>query len=163
MTLICVSIGCSVACFKWRWLADYNVYLHFLFVINLYTIPAIKINLSEMYLSMVCMFEFLLFGTDQVGQLLFITFAHLCLTFGLKCTIYDEKLSLHLVVIKLAMVVGAFVINALLSMMLLYIQSFHSRIKSLAKENTKLLDAMHEGLLILTKSGHESMFCNFMA
>ena len=28
------------------------------------------------------------------------------------------------------------------------------------KENTKLLDAMHEGLLILSETGNDCMFCN---
>ena len=72
-------------------------------------------------------------------------------------------MNLHLFVIKLFMAAGTFAINALLSMILLYISSLHSRMKSSNVENTKLLDAMHEGLLILSKADNESMFCNFPA
>ena len=70
---------------------------------------------------------------------------------------------MHLFLIKLGIVAGTFIINAILSMMFLYISSLHSRMRSFNVENTKLLDAMHEGLLILSKADNESMFCNFPA
>jgi len=41
-----------------------------------------------------------------------------------------------------------------------YICELHNRIKGYNLENIRLLDGMHEGLLILTKSSKSVMFCN---
>ena len=127
---------------------------------NSYAIPSAKAFVSEIYISVICMFMNVIFMTDQVGQLIFISLMQLLFTLALKPTVYEEKINLPLFVIKLAMVAGTFAINALLSMILMYISSLHSRMKSSTLENTKLLDAMHEGLLILSKADNESMFCN---
>ena len=131
--------------------------------LNTYVVPSTKTNVSEIYISVICMFVNVIFMTDQVGQLIYTSFIQILFTFALKPTVYEEKMNLHLILIKLAMAAGTFAINALLSMILLYISSLHSRMKSSNVENTKLLDAMHEGLLILSKADNESMFCNFPA
>ena len=116
-----------------------------------------------MYILNTLMFLNVILMTDQVGQLIFVSFMQLVFTFALKPIVYDEELTLRLFSIKLAMTAATFVINSLISMTLLYISSMHSRMKSSNVENTKLLDAMHEGLLILSKADNESMFCNFPA
>ena len=121
ITIIFLGIVLNIACYKYRWLADCIVYIHMLIALNNLLIPAVKTNLTEIYVAMVCMLELLLFGTGQVGQLIYIACAQLILTFGIKCTIYEERLSIHLFIIKLIMVAGTIVINALLSMIVLYI------------------------------------------
>ena len=131
--------------------------------LNSFAIPSTKTVVTEMYISVIYMFINVIFMTNQVGQLIYISFMQLLFTFAMKPIVYDEKLNLHLFLIKLFMAAGTFAINALLSMILLYISSLHSRMKSSNVENTKLLDAMHEGLLILSKADNESMFCNFPA
>ena len=131
--------------------------------LSTYVVPSTKTNVSEIYISVICMFVNVIFMTDQVGQLIFVSFMQLLFTFAMKPIVYDEKVNLHLFLIKFGMAAGTFAINALLSMILLYISSLHSRMKSSNVENTKLLDAMHEGLLILSKADNESMFCNFPA
>ena len=161
--MIISSIILVIACIKWRFLADFIIYISTIMLINSYAIPSTKTSISEIYISVIWMFGNVIFMTDQVGQLIYISFMHLLFTFALKSTVFDEKMNLHLILIKLFMVAGTFAINALLSMILLYISSLHSRMKSSNVENTKLLDAMHEGLLILSKADNESMFCNFPA
>ena len=44
--------------------------------------------------------------------------------------------------------------------MIMYISMLHKRIKSNNTQNVKLLDNMHEGLLILSKTDKTTMFCN---
>ena len=44
--------------------------------------------------------------------------------------------------------------------MMMYISMLHKRIKSNNTQNVKLLDNMHEGLLILSKTDKATMFCN---
>jgi hypothetical protein len=51
----------------------------------------------------------------------------------------------------------------MLSMISLYISQLHQRMKTLNTANIKLLNGMHEGLLILSKaetSDYSIMFCN---
>ena len=57
----------------------------------------------------------------------------------------------------------------LFAMLLIYIQTLHRRMRTFNFENVKLLDGMHEGLLILQKPpasmnsmrlANEIMFCN---
>ena len=152
-----------IACFKWRFLADFIIYLGLINSLNSYAIPSAKTVVTEIYISVIYMFITIIFMTDQVGQLIFVSFMQLLFTFAMKPIVYDEKVNLHMFLIKFGMAAGTFAINALLSMIWLYINSLHSRMKSSNVENTKLLDAMHEGLLILSKADNESMFCNFPA
>ena len=46
------------------------------------------------------------------------------------------------------------------SMFILYVVDLHQELLTTNTENVKLLDGMHEGLLILSKTSHEVMFCN---
>ena len=101
--------------------------------------------------------------TDKLSQLIFISFMQLLFTFVLKPLIYEKDINFTVFAVKLAVAAYTFAVNALVWMILLYISSLHSRMKSSNVENTKLLDAMHEGLLILSKADNESMFCNFPA
>ena len=48
----------------------------------------------------------------------------------------------------------------LTSMGFLYIVDLHQELHTTNTENVKLLDGMHEGLVILSKTSHEVMFCN---
>ena len=41
-----------------------------------------------------------------------------------------------------------------------YISHLHKKLATTNVENVKLLDGMHEGLLILSKEGRKTMFCN---
>ena len=51
--------------------------------------------------------------------------------------------------------------HSLIALVLMYISSLHARMKIFNVENIKLLDGMHEGLLILSNSTARSvMFCN---
>ena len=41
-----------------------------------------------------------------------------------------------------------------------YVSDLHTRLATTNIENEKLLDGMHEGLLILSKNDRKAMFCN---
>jgi hypothetical protein len=47
-----------------------------------------------------------------------------------------------------------------LSMIFVYIFKLHKDMHTTNTENVRLLDGMHEGLLILSKKDQEVMFCN---
>ena len=48
----------------------------------------------------------------------------------------------------------------MLAMIFLFIAKLQTRLKSFNIENIELLDGMHEGLLILSKTDKKVMFCN---
>lgn len=70
---------------------------------------------------------------------------------------------MYSVIVKIFGGLAIFVVMASLSIMLLYISQMHSRMKSSNIENSKLLNGMHEGLLIVSKTTNEAMFCNYPA
>ena len=45
-------------------------------------------------------------------------------------------------------------------MTVIYISRLHTKLTTTNKENEKLLDGMHEGVLILSKKERLTMFCN---
>ena len=47
-----------------------------------------------------------------------------------------------------------------LAIMLQYISNLHFRMQSSITQNIRLLDGMHEGLLIVSKAENAIMFCN---
>ena len=54
-----------------------------------------------------------------------------------------------------------FLMCSLITMVVLYISELQYKMNTMNIENAKLLDGMHEGLLILTKSDPQTpMFCN---
>ena len=48
----------------------------------------------------------------------------------------------------------------LLSATLIYVSKLHYKLETVNIENVKLLDGMHEGLLIISKKEMSTMFCN---
>ena len=48
----------------------------------------------------------------------------------------------------------------LLSASLIYISKLHNKLDTVNVQNVKLLDGMHEGLLIISKREKSTMFCN---
>ena len=58
------------------------------------------------------------------------------------------------------MTILVFTFMTVLAMLFRYVTTLHKRIQAYNVENIKLLDGMHEGLLILSKQNHSVMFCN---
>ena len=82
--------------------------------------------------------------------------------------IYTKAVTANEVLLKLALTLGQFLILTMIAMISLYISTLHQRLKRLNAENINLLDGMHEGLLILSKTTSslraaakdQILFCN---
>ena len=80
--------------------------------------------------------------------------------------IFYQTLTFGTIISKVSLTVALFALCMTLAMMLEYIGGLHRRMKIKNTENVRLLDGMHEGLLILddlTKKENEEaafMFCN---
>ena len=74
--------------------------------------------------------------------------------------IYKGELTGLDLVGKLCNLIGLFLILCLIAMSLLHIFELQNKLRDLNVENIKLLDGMHEGLLIMSKSNKNVIFCN---
>ena len=74
--------------------------------------------------------------------------------------IYQEKVTVTWFFVKLVFIILIFCASTLLSIFIVYISQFHTRMKTVNLSNVKMLDGMHEGLLILSKQDQITMLCN---
>ena len=63
-----------------------------------------------------------------------------------------EDFNLYTIVVLMAMTFCTFLAVAIFAMMVRYIQELNLKMKNTLFENMKLLDGMHEGLLILSEA-----------
>ena len=64
------------------------------------------------------------------------------------------------VAFKLFFCIGFYLLILAIAMCVIYISQLHLKLKTFNVENSKLLNGMHEGLLILKKSNKDIMFSN---
>ena len=74
--------------------------------------------------------------------------------------IYEQQITLALTILKVISTCITFFTNSLFLALFQYINKMHLRMESQHIENTKMLDGMHEGLLIISKMNNDLMFCN---
>ena len=74
--------------------------------------------------------------------------------------IYNDELTGFKIQQKILLVTGMFLLICTVAMAIVYTYELQTKLKDLNGENIKLLDGMHEGLLILSKSNKNVMFCN---
>ena len=74
--------------------------------------------------------------------------------------IFYQTLTFGTIISKVSLTVALFALCMTLAIMLEYIGGLHRRMKIKNTENVRLLDGMHEGLLIVSKTQKDIMFCN---
>ena len=104
--------------------------------------------------------SFFFYYTNCCGQIIFLACNQLMWSFFPISVIYKEELNLNTIAEKLLLTGGFMLVATIFAMVLLYISSLHVKMQLFNVENNKLLDGMHEGLLIMSKSNKEIMFCN---
>ena len=102
----------------------------------------------------------LLFYTDSAAQLIFLTLSQIVWPPIVLQFIYRKELTTHLLIMLTMNPIIVFLSISVLAIVIQYISSLHVKIRVYNAENIKLLDGMHEGLLILSKSNKRVMFCN---
>ena len=103
---------------------------------------------------------FMFYYTDSGAQLIFLSITQVIWNFLLVQWIYEDEITAYDIFEKLSLTILLFLICSMLAVIVLYISSMQMRMKSYNMANIKLLDGMHEGLLILAKSNKKIMFCN---
>ena len=108
------------------------------------------------------------FFTGHGAQIICLVCIQLCAMLLPDYLIYAKEATVIEILLKLALTVGQFLILSMISMISLYISTLHQKLKRLNEENINLLDGMHEGLLILSKTTSslreaikgQILFCN---
>ena len=130
-------------------------------------LPSDKNNYYDMYSHQVSFQGFIFNYTDSRAQIIYLCANQLCWLFLPQYTIYKYPPTANAILIKISIVLVQFVCLSLFAMLLIYISLLHRRMKTVNVENVKLLDGMHEGLLIVQKSASsmhtltsDIIFCN---
>ena len=123
-------------------------------------IPTQSIVMENFAILLLFFIVFVVLYTDTGGQIIAVIAAQVYSIFFLSVYVYEEKITSYIIFIKLFYCLIQFLIDSLMAIILLYIASLHSKMASVNVENLKLLDGMHEGLLILSKPSLKPMFCN---
>ena len=74
--------------------------------------------------------------------------------------IFKIPLTFSEVFSKMSLTFLLFIGSIFLAVMIMYVSKLHGRMSVTITENMRLLDGMHEGLLILSKEKQGIMFCN---
>ena len=157
MSMILISVLLDISILKWRNLANYLFYFEVFQNLFVWSMPqgsnSSQVALSRTELSFafshICLFLFLY--TDKASQIIYNSCMQLILTFIVMIVFFNQEITFKLASIKLFMVIGVFVLNSMIASVIIYIASLHDRLKVFNEQNIKLLDGMHEGLLILAK------------
>ena len=95
--------------------------------------------------------------TEKGSQIILAVVSHLLFTYIPQYLIYNEPATPYAIFSKFALAMGLFFTLTMLAMVIDYIYSLHVRMKKFNVENVKLLDGMHEGLLIIDKTPSTSL------
>ena len=108
----------------------------------------------------ICLLYFVTGFTDDGYQIIALTFMSLLWQFAPHVLIYEIDLTTMEIIWKIGLVIALFVFCSMFAMIILYISQLQLRLRTFNLENIKLLDGMHEGLLILSNKNKKVMFCN---
>ena len=97
---------------------------------------------------------------DSAGHIIALTLGLLIKVYIMIPVVYMEEISGNDFIHKLLINVGQFTVTTILSMIFLYISQLHANMKIVIDQNLKLLDGMHEGLLVVSKKDKDLLFCN---
>jgi len=82
------------------------------------------------------------------------------MVFAIEETLYSGTLMNESILTKLFFFLSQVFFNIIIGVLYLYVKRLHDRMNSTITQNMKLLNGMHEGVLILSKEDASVMFCN---
>lgn len=137
------------------------VYFEFITLQVTLVFPAIEQNTTENHIAVNIMLFCVCFYTGSRAQIFVSTLLHAIIIFLHKHLIYEQEMLMQVVFFKVSLVVAVFLANTFLAIVINYISKLQEIMKVTNFENIKLLDGMHEGLLILSLAEpRQALFCN---
>ena len=162
ISMVNVVLSCllDIAIYKKRSLVDFIFYIEMVHTTLLFLIPSANNNYTDLYISLMNYFFFTAFYTGKGGQICITLISDAVQRFVILPLIFKKTLTFGAILSKLSLSIALFLICLSLSVILRYTSDLHSRMKASNSENIRLLDGMHEGLLILDKAKKGIMFFN---
>ena len=161
MAALLLSAILDIITYKFRHLAHAIFYIEIFLGFVQSLIPSVSWNsFDSMSINLIYLIVMLLYYTDHVGQVIYLSFMHCILRFGVNTIVYHEISSLESAFNEGIYIVSLLVVNIIFATLFVYIASLHDRMRRMILQNAKLLNGMHEGLLILSKLDQSILFVN---
>ena len=163
--LVIVYIFFCIACYWRRDLAMYFMYLECFIRVVASFIPnahfAPDTSLDYMWAAIVM---FLSFYSDRIGQTISVTILLIFQSYFVPHVIYLKALTYGIVLIDLGVILAFIFCTTMVGILISYVLLLQSSLDFANQEHVRLLNGMHEGLLILTNSpdteNRSVLFCN---
>lgn len=134
-------------CYKWRSMSKLILYVECIFT------TVVILNISKDVNIWIIFFTFCFFYPafycDSGAQIIFGLGTLTLNLFGIIPIVYVLPMDSLSFFTSLSLLIGFFAMSTSFGMLIIYISEMHSRLQVSNEENIKLLDGMHEGLLIL--------------
>ena len=98
--------------------------------------------------------------TEHIGQVIYITVMHFFIRFVISREVYNQFLQFESTFNECIYILSIFVFNLTVAVLFAYIPSLQEKTRRTIVQNAKLLNGMHEGLLILSKFDKSILFVN---
>lgn len=134
-------------CYKWRIMAKSLLYIECIFATVVIFIISKTVSIWIIFFTF-CFF-YPAFYCDSGAQLIFGLITLGINILGIIPVVYSLPMNFLHFLTSLSMLMGFFAFSASFGMLIVYISEMHSRLHVTNEENIKLLDGMHEGLLIM--------------
>ena len=149
MALRVINLIFCIVCYKWRHLSNHILFLECLLRMVGHTIPnAINENKSVAVSGQEFGLIFVTFYCDTHRHIFALCLALAYVIFVPPVLLYLRSVTISFIFINILTILVLFVATTLCGMVIIYITQLHAQLEFSNKENVKLLDGMHEGLLI---------------
>ena len=152
----------NIMIYKWRSLVDW-CYLYEMFFMTVYmSVPSSKITYSVYNSLMTNGVYFVLYYTEKRSQIWLGTiFIVINLFYTDRYILGKQDYNSLIGSISLLMVSFlSFSFSCCIAIIMNYIGELHLTLKKYIEQSSKLLDGMHEGLVIISKATGKTLFCN---
>ena len=153
IAIVSLIISCIllVAYLKWRRAADFIIYEQMNFQTLLAFIPSDTNNYYNAFAHQVSFQGFMFCYTDSSTQIIYLCLNQLCWLMLPQYIVYKDAPTAEAILVKIFLNLFQFATLSLFAMLFIYIAMLHKKMRTYNHENVKLLDGMHEGLLIVQK------------
>ena len=163
MALNIMSLICALLVYKWRWLINYTIFvdISYFFIWNLIPSPEnVSLLWTPWNMSLQVYMGFISVYTGKSIQI-FISNLYLFTFLVVKLGwVHDLPLSMYNYVTFALFAIAYFALEFMLAMLLFYVAELTKKLQVANYQNIRLLDGMHEGVLIISKTEQRVMFCN---
>lgn len=153
--LLIIDFFFLLACYKWRWMASFQIYFELLSRILFAFVPTSTMRGLHPFIH--CINSIMAFLVHYCGSILNIYAIFLVTIFEVYFGVhiaYDRHFGTPEAILTVLYVTITLLTIAALSALFEHISNLYIRLDFTNSENIKLLNGMHEGLLILSKPKH---------